>query len=94
MTEKPADFVVETQGGRLDTYLAERIADRSRNSVQSMIRNKQVRVNGEVVAKPAFELHSGDTIQLIEIDEATTRISHKLKTLSSLRKTPYLHHTR
>jgi len=84
MAEKPADFVVEAPGGRLDTYLADRIADRSRNSVQSMIRNKQVRVNGEVVAKPAFELHSGDTIRLTEIDEATTRDPSEITELDIL----------
>ncbi len=59
-----ADFVVEPPGGRLDAYLAERIADRSRTSVQSMIRNGQVQVNGKSVAKPAFELHTGDTIRV------------------------------
>jgi len=59
-----ADFVVEPPGGRLDAYLSERIADRSRTSVQSMIRNGQVQVNGKSVAKPAFELHTGDTIQV------------------------------
>ncbi len=68
MTQEPADFVVEPPGGRLDAYLADRIADKSRNSIQAMIRNKQVRVNGKVVAKPAFELHLGDTIQLSQIE--------------------------
>ncbi|GMR11548.1 MAG: RluA family pseudouridine synthase [Anaerolineae bacterium] len=64
MKAEAADFVVEPPGGRLDAYLAERIADRSRTSVQSMIRNGQVQVNGKSVAKPAFELHSGDTIRV------------------------------
>ncbi|MFV1857776.1 MAG: RluA family pseudouridine synthase [Anaerolineales bacterium] len=64
MKAETADFVVEPPGGRLDAYLADRIADRSRTSLQAMIRNGQVQVNGRSVAKPAFELHSGDTIQV------------------------------
>jgi len=64
-----ADFVVEAPGGRLDTYLADRIADQSRNAIQAMIRNGQVRVNDKVAAKPAFELHVGDTVRLSQIDD-------------------------
>lgn len=60
--------MVDPPGGRLDAYLAGRIADRSRNSIQAMIRNEQVQVNGKVVVKPAFELHSGDTIRLSQLD--------------------------
>ena len=78
MTQEPADFVVESPGGRLDAYLAARIANRSRNSVQTMIRNEQVRVNGEVVAKPAFELHSGDTIRLSQVDEEPVRAEFEM----------------
>ena len=59
-----ADFVVEPPGGRLDAYLTRRIAHQSRTTIQSMIRSGQVRVNGQVVAKPAFELKSGDAIQV------------------------------
>jgi 23S rRNA pseudouridine1911/1915/1917 synthase len=87
MTKEPADFVVETPGGRLDAYLAARIKDRSRNSVQIMIRNQQVRVNGEVVAKPAFELQSGDTIQLSQVDEKTIRVEFEVVELDILHET-------
>jgi 23S rRNA pseudouridine1911/1915/1917 synthase len=87
MTQEPADFVVETPGGRLDAYLAARIADRSRNSVQAMIRNEQVRVNGEVVAKPAFELRSGDTIQLSPVDEEVVRVEFEGVELDILHET-------
>lgn len=87
MPEEQADFVVETPGGRLDAYLAARIADKSRNSVQSMIRNEQVRVNGEVVKKPAFELHSGDTIRLTQINEETPRDEFEIVELDILLET-------
>ena len=56
--------MVEPPGGRLDAYLAHRIGDLSRTTIQSMIRSGQVQVNGQVVAKPAFELQSGDAIQV------------------------------
>ncbi len=63
-----ADFVVEAPGERLDAYLANRIADQSRNTIQAMIRNGQVLVNDIVAAKPAFELHVGDTVRISQID--------------------------
>jgi len=63
-----ADFVVDAPGERLDAYLANRIADQSRNTIQAMIRNGQVLVNDIVAAKPAFELHVGDTVRISQID--------------------------
>ncbi|MFQ5923705.1 MAG: RluA family pseudouridine synthase [Anaerolineales bacterium] len=69
MKPEAADFVVEQPSGRLDAYLADRIADMSRTSLQAMIRTGQVKVNGKTVAKPAFELHSGDTIRVSPLDD-------------------------
>jgi len=59
-----ADFKVEVSGGRLDAYLADRLADTSRTAVQSLIRNGRVGVNSKIIAKPSFELHSGDSISI------------------------------
>jgi len=66
MNAVAAEFVVEAPGGRLDVYLADRLEGKSRTLVQSMIRNGSVRVNSNIVAKPSFELHSGDSISIIQ----------------------------
>lgn len=58
------EFEVEASGGRLDAFLADQVADQSRNKLQSMIRNGQVQVNGTVVTKPAFGLAKGDRIHV------------------------------
>ena len=62
------DFEVQAPGGRLDTYITNRITDQSRSTIQAMIRNGQVRVNDKVVAKPALELHVGDTVLISQVD--------------------------
>lgn len=62
-----AEFVVESPGGRLDTYLATKVPE-SRNAVQALIRNSQIMVNGKIVTKPAYEVHAGDTIQVSRPD--------------------------
>ena len=63
------EYAVEPPGGRLDAYLANLIVDISRTSIQAMIRNGSVRVNGVVVVKPAFELHVGDAVE-VSVEEA------------------------
>ena len=57
-----ADLKVEVSGVRLDAYLADRLADTSRTVVQSLIRNGRVGVNSKIIAKPSFELHSGESL--------------------------------
>jgi 23S rRNA pseudouridine1911/1915/1917 synthase len=52
-----------------------------------MIRNEQVRVNGEIVIKPAFELRSGDTIQLSSIEEENDRADYEAVELDILHET-------
>lgn len=92
-----ADFVVEAPGGRLDTYLTNRIGDQSRSTIQAMIRNGQVRVNDKVVAKPAFELHAGDTVSiskrdsepvLVEVEAVDLDILHETADFMVLNKRP------
>ncbi len=82
-----ADFVVEAPGGRLDTYLAARIADQSRSTIQAMIRNGKVRVNDKVAAKPAFELHVGDTVQISQVDAEPALIEAEAVELDILHET-------
>jgi len=82
-----ADFVVEAPGGRLDTYLTDRIADQSRSMIQAMIRDGQVRVNDKVAAKPAFELHVGDTVRIFQIDAEPASIEVEAVELDILHET-------
>ncbi len=82
-----ADFVVKSPGGRLDTYLADRIADQSRNAIQAMIRNGQVRVNDKATIKPAFELHVGDTVRLSNIDAKPVAVEVEAVELDILHET-------
>ena len=92
-----ADFVVEVPGGRLDTYLTNRIGDQSRSTIQAMIRNGKVRVNDKVAAKPAFELHAGDTVSisqrnaervLVEVEAVELDILHETADYMVLNKPP------
>ena len=82
-----ADFVVEAPGGRLDTYLTNRIADQSRSAIQAMIRNGQVRVNDNVAAKPAFELNVGDMVSMSQINAESVLIEVETVELDVLHET-------
>ena len=82
-----ADFVVEAPGGRLDTYLTNRIADQSRSAIQAMIRNGQVRVNDKVAAKPAFELNVGDMVSMSQINAESVLIEVETVELDVLHET-------
>ena len=81
------DFVVEAPGGRLDTYLTNRIGDQSRSTIQAMIRNGQVRVNDKVAAKPAFELNVGDTVRISQINAEPVSIKVEAVELDILHET-------
>ena len=47
---------------RLDKFLVERISQLSRVKIQNMISEGDVKVNGNVVTKPAYKLEAGDNI--------------------------------
>jgi len=49
---------------RLDKYLAGRLGEMSRNSLQKYIRNGAVTVNAEVV-KPSYVIRTGDVIEML-----------------------------
>ncbi|MFQ5943187.1 MAG: RluA family pseudouridine synthase [Anaerolineales bacterium] len=77
---------MESPAGRLDAYLAERIPH-SRTVIQSMIREGRITVNGTVVAKPAFDLQSGDAIQVHPIDEDPSEKKYEPVTLETVSET-------
>lgn len=50
---------------RLDKFLVSRMADFSRTRLQSLIKDGQVKVNGEPATKAGFVLETGDQVELI-----------------------------
>lgn len=57
--------LVLPQSGRLDVSLAEELPDQSRSALQKLIRKGEVRVNGNVILRPAYPVEAGDEIDLI-----------------------------
>ncbi len=51
-------------GRRLDKYLQSRLGRFSRTTVQKLIKNGDVRVDGQTV-KPSYEIHGGEVIETI-----------------------------
>ena len=51
-------------GRRLDKYLQSRLGRFSRTAVQKLIKNGDVRVDGQTV-KPSYEIHGGEVIETI-----------------------------
>lgn len=58
---------VSSDFDRLDSYLISKV-DKSRSKIQSMIKNGDIRVNGNVV-KPSYVVHMGDIIEIDEVAE-------------------------
>lgn len=52
----------ESPAKRLDKFLVEQIVKLSRAKIQSMISAGEVKVNGKVVSKPAYQLEPGDKV--------------------------------
>ena len=64
VNDNAREFVVEDRAGeRLDVYLAGRIADLSRSSVQRLIESAHVLVNASP-ARPSYKVQPGDRISL------------------------------
>lgn len=55
------DYTVESPA-RLDAFLSDQLEDLSRGQVQKLIKDGQVEVNGNIVAKPAHQLKEEDTV--------------------------------
>ncbi len=56
--------VDDNNGGRLDAFLAARLADLSRSRIQTLIREQYIQVNGHP-AKPRDAVRSGDLISVV-----------------------------
>ena len=64
--------LIAEDSGRLDTFLASKFPDRSRNRLKTRILDGDVLVNDEVVTKPSFALQSGDRITLEESEDGVS----------------------
>jgi 23S rRNA (cytidine1920-2'-O)/16S rRNA (cytidine1409-2'-O)-methyltransferase len=63
---------------RLDRYLVERGLAESREKAQRLIRQGLVRVEGQVVQKPAFPVPEGATVELLAQERYVGRGAYKL----------------
>ena len=71
MTDKNIEFQIreDSQGQRLDVFLAEEYAEFTRSRIQNMIRDGLVTVNGAKV-KTGYKLQAGDQLQMLLVDDA------------------------
>jgi 23S rRNA pseudouridine1911/1915/1917 synthase len=67
---KEIEFTIETSGERLDKALSELMPEHSRSSIQRMIKEEQVLVNGEL-SKARYTVKTNDIIH-ITIPDATS----------------------
>jgi len=51
----------ETEGERIDRFVAQRVPDRSRSQIQALIREGRIRVDG-VEVKPSYRLEAGERV--------------------------------
>ena len=61
MDERRIEIRAEASGGRLDKFLADRVAELSRSAVQRLIERGQVAVNGEPV-RASYKVRAGDLV--------------------------------
>ena len=61
----------DREGERLDRFLAEQMADKSRSYLQRLIKEQEITVNGKPVVKAGYRLFSDDriTVNLPDIKE-------------------------
>jgi 23S rRNA pseudouridine1911/1915/1917 synthase len=65
VSERLENFVFEkADGERLDVFLTTRLPEFSRSRLQALIRNGMVRVNGQPVLKPGFDLEPGARVEV------------------------------
>lgn len=78
MSERWFELRVGEGGGRLDKYLADRVADLSRSAAQRLIDGGQVTVNGELV-KTSYKVRAGDLIGgYLPVEEATELVAEAI----------------
>lgn len=54
----------ESDGERLDVYINEFVAELTRSHIQKLIKSENVRVNDQIITKPAFKISPDDEIIL------------------------------
>lgn len=64
---------------RLDVYLCEIEKDLTRNKATELIKNRKVKVEGEVVSKPSFKISEGQSVEIELEDLYVSRAAKKLK---------------
>jgi 23S rRNA pseudouridine1911/1915/1917 synthase len=64
VNEEIRDLTVDADGERLDRFLGRVLADHSRTSLQKLIQEGFVQINGTPVIKPALRLTAGDAVSV------------------------------
>jgi 23S rRNA pseudouridine1911/1915/1917 synthase len=64
VNERLVHISTPSNGGRLDHVLVEALGDLSRSRIQRLIRQGEVRVNGQPVLKTGFKLEGGEQIEI------------------------------
>ncbi|SHE52184.1 23S rRNA (cytidine1920-2'-O)/16S rRNA (cytidine1409-2'-O)-methyltransferase [Marinitoga hydrogenitolerans DSM 16785] len=63
---------------RLDLYLTKNNYVESREKAQRLIKNKKVKVNGNIVIKPSLKVSEKDNVEVLEIEKYVSRAAYKL----------------
>ena len=64
---------------RLDLYLTQNLNIQSRNKASELIKNKKVKIDGELITKPSFQIEEKMNIEILEDDFYVSRAAYKLK---------------
>jgi len=82
-----SDFIVSVRQ-RLDAFLSSQEGAASRSSVQRLIRDGQVTVNGKIVKKPAYGVKAGDTISVVAASRSSAELTAGGSQLQSVQTEP------
>ena len=64
---------------RLDLYLTKTFNIQSRNKACELIKSDKVKIDGEIISKPSFNVEDNHKIEILEDDFYVSRAAYKLK---------------
>ncbi|MDZ7819122.1 MAG: TlyA family RNA methyltransferase [Aliarcobacter sp.] len=64
---------------RLDLYLTKTFNIQSRNKACELIKSDKVKIDGEIISKPSFNVEENHKIEILEDDFYVSRAAYKLK---------------
>ena len=79
--QKPLSFVVKEKDTLL-AFLLANIKNMSRNSIKNLLSKKQISVDGKIVTKFDYPLHTGQTVALAPVKQNALQVYHGYLILS------------